>query len=60
MPDEADMANDYAEQFINSAVQAARGDIPQGQPGECELCGEYFHRLVGGACVPCRDKYRLP
>lgn len=33
--------------------------IPEGVPGECELCGEWFGRLVNGACVSCRTKYRL-
>lgn len=35
-------------------------EIPQGVEGDCDLCGEWFGRLVGGACVPCRTKYKLP
>ena len=31
-----------------------------GVPGECERCGELKWRLVGGACAPCRDKFKLP
>lgn len=25
-----------------------------------ERCGEFSWRLVGGACAPCRDKFKLP
>ncbi len=58
MSDEADI-NDYAERHIEASVAAARGVIKPGQPGECELCGEWSGRLIGGACAPCRDKYGL-
>ncbi len=34
--------------------------IPKGNPGECDLCGEYTVRLVEGACAPCRDRFKLP
>lgn len=34
--------------------------FPPGDPGDCELCGRWSGRLIGGACAPCRDKYRLP
>ncbi len=34
--------------------------LAEGEPGECELCGEWSGRLVNGACAPCRDRYRLP
>ena len=30
-----------------------------GKPGDCDLCGEWFGRLVQGACEPCRDKHNL-
>jgi len=42
------------------SIQAAAKAIPTGHPGECELCGEYFTRLVRGACARCRDKHGLP
>lgn len=42
------------------AVRDMAQQIPVGQPGECELCGEWSGRLVRGACAPCRDKYGLP
>lgn len=32
-------------------------EVPAGEPGECELCGEWSGRLVDGACAPCRDRY---
>lgn len=59
MPDEADIANDYAERHLAASVAAARGDIKPGQPGICELCDEESGRLIGGACAPCRDRYGL-
>lgn len=34
-------------------------EIPHGNSGDCEICGEWFGRLVGGACAPCRDKHGL-
>lgn len=34
--------------------------IPAGVPGDCDLCGEWFGRLIRGACVACRKKYHLP
>lgn len=34
-------------------------EIPAGNPGECDMCGEWSGRLIGGVCSPCRDRYRL-
>ncbi len=34
--------------------------MEKGTWGECERCGEFSLRLVGGACAPCRDKFKLP
>ena len=59
MADEADRANDYAERMTRQAIDAARRDIPPGRPGDCDLCGEWSGRLVGGACAPCRDRHGL-
>lgn len=42
-----------------TAIAKAAHGIPPGNPGECNLCGEESGRLIGGACAPCRDKYRL-
>lgn len=33
--------------------------IPPGKPGDCELCGRWSGRLIGGCCAPCRERYRL-
>jgi len=34
-------------------------EIPVGEPGECDLCGEDMPRLVDGVCCPCRDRRGL-
>jgi hypothetical protein len=47
------------EQGIADA-RARAAAIPAGNAGVCDLCGEWSGRLVGGACAPCRDKYKLP
>jgi len=47
------------EAMIRKAMAKA-ADIPKGKPGDCDLCGEWFSRLVDGACARCRDKYKLP
>lgn len=60
--DEIDIANDSAAKDLAQREHAARqaaANIPAGQPGDCDLCGEWTARLVGGACAPCRDHYRL-
>jgi hypothetical protein len=41
-------------------VRRRANQIPPGKPGDCDLCGEWSARLVGGVCAPCRDRYRLP
>jgi hypothetical protein len=62
MADEIDRANERAEADTERAIAAARkgADIPAGEPGDCDFCGEWSGRLVRGACAPCRDKRRLP
>ncbi|MCK5127678.1 MAG: conjugal transfer protein TraR [candidate division Zixibacteria bacterium] len=59
MADEADKGNEIMAEDLERRIAAARGDIPPGIEGDCELCGEWFGRLIGGACAPCRDKYGL-
>ena len=59
MADIADDAQTYIEAELEASIRACRGDIPPGQPGECELCGEWSGRLINGACAPCRDKYGI-
>ena len=63
MADEIDIANDRAAADTDRAIAAAReiaALVPTGEPGDCDLCGEWSGRLVGGVCAPCRDKRRLP
>jgi hypothetical protein len=57
-----DHANDRAEELMHFAEQTIRAkaaEIPAGEPGDCDFCGEPSGRLVGGACAFCRDKYHL-
>jgi hypothetical protein len=42
------------------AVRTAAANIPDGNAGDCDTCGEWSGRLVQGCCAPCRDKYGLP
>lgn len=62
--DDADRAQQDIEQ--QEKARNSRFDTPDpyqppaGTPGDCDLCGEWCGRLVGGACVPCREKYKLP
>lgn len=61
--DQIDIANDLSLAENARAVAEARdkaSQIPAGIAGDCDLCGNWSGRLVGGACAPCRDRYRLP
>lgn len=63
MADQIDRANAYASAEAaarEAAVRQLAAEIPAGEPGDCDLCGEWTGRLVGGACAPCRDARRLP
>lgn len=63
MADDIDRANQRAEEDTERCIEAARrraAEIPAGDSGDCELCGEWSGRLVDGACAPCRDRFRLP
>jgi hypothetical protein len=57
--DDVDRANAQAEQWLELAIHAARGELPPGTAGECDLCGEWSGRLINGACAPCRDRIAL-
>ena len=60
--DEADRATYFIESVIDDHVKEAMrrcAEIPAGNPGECDGCGDHFYRLVNGMCGYCRDKYRL-
>ena len=61
--DEADVASNNEMMGTEALVRqrmAAAAAIPVGEPGECDMCGEWTGRLVGGACARCRDRYKLP
>jgi len=58
--DEADRAAPEIERSLAEALRNSRADIQPGKPGECDLCGEWTGRLIGAACAPCRDKFKLP
>jgi hypothetical protein len=45
---------------LQLAAARANAQIPAGVPGDCDFCGDWFGRLVKGACVPCREKRKLP
>jgi len=58
MSDAIDHANDTAEQQLALAIAKRKPfTLDEGKPGDCDFCGEWFGRLVDGACVPCRNKY---
>ncbi len=61
MADEIDKAQAHSEAELarNLAAVRAAAEIPAGEPGDCDFCGEWSGRLVGGACCACRDRYRL-
>ena len=56
MADEIDRANDLAEAWNARMIARHHGDIPKGEPGECQECGDYFERTVGGLCARCREE----
>lgn len=58
--DDVDRANDEAERALAEALRHAAKPLAAGEPGDCDLCGEWSGRLVGGVCAPCRDRYKLP
>lgn len=62
MADIIDQANDLAATEAaarEAAIRAQAASIPAGEPGDCDLCGEWSGRLVHGACCTCRDHFRL-
>jgi hypothetical protein len=59
MADDVDLANERVAEMEEDKVAAIRrraAAMPQGEPGDCEGCGEYFTRTVMGYCGRCRDK----
>ena len=63
MADEVDRQLDREVLIDEARIRAAMAKaakIPAGEPGDCDLCGEGFARLVNGVCARCRDKHGLP
>jgi hypothetical protein len=59
MTDVIDQANYYAEKERQIAIDnRIPFTLDAGKPGDCDFCGEFFGRLVDGACVPCRNRYQ--
>ena len=58
--DEADNAQMSIETIIDiqlANTMRAAANIPTGEAGECDGCGEFFSRTVDGLCGFSRDKY---
>lgn len=63
MADDIDRAQERERIDREAAIKAAVDRVMGLEPGvadECDLCGEWAGRLIGGACAPCRDRYKLP
>lgn len=61
MPDLFDAASETEEMLRTVALRnLPAGDFVAGAPGDCEYCGDYFIRIVRGACGKCRDANGLP
>jgi hypothetical protein len=59
--DEADMSQARMEhEEVLRARYTKPFELADGVAGDCDLCGEWSGRLVGGVCAPCRDKHKLP
>jgi len=58
--DDIDNAQALEQLSRDNAIRAAAKPLVPGEPGECELCGEWSGRLVCQVCAPCRDKWKLP
>lgn len=59
MADDSDSSDLKEAVLVDAAVrqvQQRASDIPKGEPGECDACGEYFERVVNHMCGRCRDK----
>ncbi len=61
MSDDVDIASDRTQLAIDAKLQeiSDAAKLDKGVEGDCDLCGEWTSRLIGGACAPCRDKYKL-
>lgn len=57
--DRASLDEDMQEEAKARKRAQERYELPSGDPGECDMCGEWSGRLIKGVCAPCRDRYRL-
>ena len=60
--DPIDRADYFIESVVDDHVKEAMrraSEIPEGNSGDCSICGEWSGRLVNEICSPCRDKYRI-
>lgn len=61
MADPIDLAQDREQLDRDLALASVpSAKLDPGVPGDCDMCGEWSGRLIGDACAPCRDKYKLP
>lgn len=58
--DRAADLEEFERDQVTDAIREAAANMPSGVAGNCDLCGRWSGRLVGGACAPCRDRYKLP
>jgi hypothetical protein len=59
MADMVDAAQQIEAEHIARALAAIQPEIPAGEPGDCDDCGDTSPRLVDGLCAPCREP-RVP
>jgi hypothetical protein len=61
MSDDVDIASDRTQLAIDAKVKQISdvAKLDPGTEGDCDLCGEWTSRLIGDACAPCRDRYKL-
>ncbi len=62
MSDFIDQTDEREAVALDALVYAIRNKstLAPGVAGDCWRCGEWSSRLVGEACAPCRDRYKLP
>lgn len=61
--DDADLSQAKTEVLEAADIAEVRrraAAMPKGEPGDCDMCGEWSGRLVKGVCARCRDKHGLP
>lgn len=58
MSDIIDEANDLIAARVQDEIERNRAvvrEIPKGEEGHCQSCGDHSLRLVYKHCAPCRD-----